>query len=138
MGAVSLNTNCDLKHPISKDNRANCKAIKRCISQTCSQLQSINPTLYDGCTKYCQGNPKVTSEDYVCKIVGADVLYNNFGLIRCGYDPKTSAQYQAFDEIKKANAEVNTNTESNNPTVTIVLVALIALSLWYLFFKILK
>ncbi len=89
---------------------------------------SINPNLFESCKGYCQNEPTVQHEDYLCNVIGADVLFNNYGLLRCGYTPEESAQGQIYEQV--------TETKNTSKIIAIVALVLIILSgLYYLIFK---
>ena len=126
--AYDLGTNCGLKHPFNKGKRTHCNKVKACISQTCNPLISINPNLFESCKGYCQNQPTVQHEDYLCNVIGADVLFNNYGLLRCGYTPEESAQGQIYEQV--------TETKNWGNIIAITALVLIILSgLYYLIFK---
>ena len=77
--------------------RKGCKSIRDCACR-CGPLKSINPNLFDGCVDQCNSAfQPLNHQDYLCRYVGGDVLFNNFGILDCGYDLKRSAQYQAMN-----------------------------------------
>lgn len=102
--AVSLGTNCDLKHPFNKGRRNTCKKIQKCISMTCAGLHTMNPNVLVDCEAHCQSNynDMLSQEQFLCDAVGPDVLFKKYGLIRCGFNPKKQTfegqQYQENQE----------------------------------------
>ncbi len=87
------NTSCFLTHPFSKGKRKKCKAIKACLQDSCADLKPIE-SLYNNCRLYCNEDPNLTKEYFLCDIIGGKVLYENYNLIECGFNP---------DEKKKKN-----------------------------------
>lgn len=91
--------------------RSGCKAIRSCACN-CGPLKAINPNLFDACVDQCNSDERPNSaDDFLCSFIGGETLYNNFGLIRCGYSPHESAQYQSYKEQMEDAAKANASSQ---------------------------
>lgn len=84
-----------------------CKQARSCACQVCSELKAINPNLYDACIDECQDAPRPSSTDtYLCDNIGADILFNRYGVIKCGFNPYETLEGQLYTE-QEAQKEEN-------------------------------
>lgn len=97
---VTCDTNIFLRHPFNKGKRQKAQAIADCACG-CGGAKSINPNLFDACVDLCQENPNLSQEEFLCEKVGGDVLFENFGIEKCGYTIKESPQVQSLEKIVK-------------------------------------
>lgn len=103
-----------------------CKRRKACACR-CGVLASIHPALEDGCIKACNSDKRPESaEEYLCKNVGGEVLFAQYGTIQCGYDVTDSAQYQAYDEQERRDQQSKAASREIQNKVIIGLGILIA------------
>ena len=101
---ISCGSNCFL-------GRRGCKDIRACACK-CGPLKALNPNLFDGCVDQCNSNNRpLDNQDYLCRFVGGEVLYNNYGLLNCGFTVRDSAQFQSWDI--QSNAYNKSQASSN-------------------------
>lgn len=73
-----------------------CKKRRSCACK-CGPLKAINPNLFSGCEDACNASkaydrPK-DHRDYMCNMVGPDVLFSRYGIVDCGYSIVDTSQY---------------------------------------------
>lgn len=79
-----------------------CKRAKKCACNVCGELKAINPNLYDSCVDACQQVPRPTAADqYLCEEVSPEILFNRYGIIKCGFDPYDTLEGQLFTQQKE-------------------------------------
>lgn len=104
--------------------RKGCKDIKKCACD-CGALKAININLYDACITQCNSdNRPQGAQDFKCGFVGGEALYNQYGLLDCGFQVKDSLQYQAYDI--QLQDELATSADGKK-TTTILIYGLLAL-----------
>jgi len=90
MKPINCGTPCRLNHPFNKDRRAECERKKSCACNM-SELEVLNPILYDAALKECNSeSPPKDADDYLCNRIGGDVLFDLYGIVQCGFDPSES------------------------------------------------
>ena len=83
-----------------------CKKIKACACNVCGELKAINPNLFDACIDACQESPRPsTTDDYLCGTVGPEVLFNRFGVVKCGFDPYDTLEGELYVQTETQKAE---------------------------------
>lgn len=104
--SVGCGTDCWWKHPTSRSKRRKCNKIKDCVCR-CESLKALNINLFEGCKGACQdeNNQPKNADDYKCNFIGPDVLFNQYQLVECGYDPSSdSLQGQLSTELQQKQA----------------------------------
>lgn len=113
------------KHCGSSCSDNECKTRRNCACM-CSPLQATSFKLRDGCVDACNGELSqipTSIDDYLCRVFNRpDVLFNQYGMISCGYDFKKSAEFQAKEEGNKLQ---DTAIKILLAVIIIVLIALI-------------
>ena len=90
-----------------------CKAAKKCSCNVCGELKAINPNLYDACVDACQEVPRpVDSDKYLCKTIGPEILFNRYGIIKCGFDPYKTLEGELYEKTEQKKVE-NQTFETN-------------------------
>ncbi len=85
-----------------------CKETKKCACNVCGELKTINPNIYDACVDACQELPRPTSADkYLCDTVGPEVLFNRYGIIKCGFDPYETLEGELYIQTEEKKEESN-------------------------------
>jgi len=102
--AVTPNTKCRKKHIFSRKNLKKCFAIQKRISKTCGGLEAINPNLYKACESYAQNGDDISQEEFLCSVIGPDVLFGQYQLTRCGYNPTTDSFQGKMHQENKGKA----------------------------------
>lgn len=78
--------------------RKGCREIKQCACD-CGPLKAVNINLYDACVTACNGSTRPQDhEDFLCNFLGGEALFNQYGLLKCGYTIEDSLQFQAYDQ----------------------------------------
>ncbi len=89
-----------------------CKNARTCACNICGQLKALNPNLYDACVDACQQLPRPESADkFLCNTIGPEVLFNRYGVIKCGFDPYDTLEgdlYVKNEEDKKERNDFQT------------------------------
>lgn len=111
-----------------------CKERRECACTVCSSLEAVNLNLAEACYKACnslqdENRPK-SKEDFLCKMVGGETLFNNYALTDCGYDPLNSSLHKIKEEEQ---ATIDKANEPLKKTIGVI-VLLIVVALGYLLF----
>lgn len=129
MSKTNSGTNCFLKHPVNGSKRRNCQAAKKCVGG-CGSLRGININLYDGCTEACQNSPRPrNAEDYQNRYVGAQVMYEYYGVSINGYGIETTDQYKIY-QLENQNDLRNRAAVNNNNRMLLIGAAVLAFLLF--------
>jgi hypothetical protein len=125
---IECGTSCFLR-------RKGCKDIRQCAC-TCGPLKSINPNLFDACVDQCNtGSFPTDVQDFKCNFVGADVLFNYYGLIDCGYTVQDSASWQMFEGWTDETKEANESSAKTTKVIVFTLALLIIMGFLSLLIK---
>ena len=103
-----------------------CKAAKKCACNVCGPLKTVNLNLYDACVDDCQEVPRpVDSDTFLCKNIGPEVLFNRYGVVLCGFDPKQTLEAELFEKseaTKAKNQRFETNIMVGIGTLVLILI----------------
>lgn len=125
---IDCNSSCFLA-------RKGCKDIRKCACN-CGPLKAINPNLFDACVDQCNTDDRpVSGNDFMCNFLGGEVLFNNYGLLQCGYELEDSAQYIAFNDQVEAAQSANAGTQVIVKGLIVVFIFLITAGLASIIFK---
>ncbi len=103
-----------------------CKEIRDCACR-CSPLKTINPNLYDACKTQCNSSDKPKDhEDFMCRFVGGETMYTNYGMLTCGFQVEESAQYQSWVEQQEAEEVATAGQRKMTNGIIIAMIGLVA------------
>lgn len=109
--------------------RKGCKDIRQCACD-CAALKAININLYDACVTACNGSDRPEGEqDFLCNFVGGETLFNQYGLLQCGYTIGDSLQFQAYDIQQQDELQATSDEKKTTSYIIYALIGILALAI---------
>lgn len=109
--------------------RKGCKEIKQCACD-CGPLKAVNINLYDACVTACNGSDRPAgATDFKCGFLGGEVLYNQYGLLDCGFQIQDSLQFQAYNIQLENEVKADGENKGISKIIIYALLGILALAI---------